>query len=56
MLRSALDIGYWILLLLVLLVLLLLFANAARSLVLHHIHIYPHFRACFSFEFYIYGK
>ena len=40
----------------VLLLVFLLFANAARSLVLVHIHIYPHFRACFSFGFYIYGK
>ena len=50
MLRSALNIGYCMLLLLsVVLLVLLLFANAALSLVLVHIHKY--FRACVFFFF-----
>ena len=57
MLRSALDIGYSMLLLLLsvvlllLLLLLLLFANAARSLVLVHIQYIHTFARVFPFDF-----
>ena len=53
MLRSALDIGYSMLLLLlsVVLLLLLLFANAARSLVLVHIQYIHTFARVFPFDF-----